>query len=288
MLTDEEPSSPKRRLWQVVRAVAFVWVGLTLFLALTQRSMMYFPTRLGAEEARRAAEHAGLSPWTAPSGETIGYVSAAAPDDPRPPASVLVIHGNAGHTLHRADYIPILRRAAPGFGLSVHLMEYPGYGAREGNPSQQSFLAAASEAVQALPPGQPAIILGESIGTGTACAMAAEHPDKISGLLLLTPFDSLVSVAQHHYPLLPVRWILRDTYPSADWLRTYRGRGAIVVAGRDEIVPAIFGRRLAEAYAGPKLLLEIPDADHNTLLHAMTPDDWRKALEFLLPGDAPR
>jgi pimeloyl-ACP methyl ester carboxylesterase len=189
--------------------------------------------------------------------------------------------------MHRADYARILRAAAPDRALSVYILEYPGYGARDGQPSQSDFLAAAGEAVSQIPDNIPLILLGESIGTGVASATAAAHPERIAGLLLLTPFDNLANVAQHHYPLLPVHWIMRDQYPSAEWLENYRGPVAIILAADDSIVPAKFGQKLHDAYGGPKKLIIADQADHNDLLHTLPPEQWRQAMAFLLSTSDP-
>lgn len=270
------------RLWQVIRIVILVWIGLLVFLAFAQRSMIYFPSKNDSATLEREAAAQGFEAWRNPAGETIGYRSIPAPDDPRPPAAILIIHGNAGYALHRADYAKILRAAAPERALSIYLLEYPGYGARLGSPSQSAFLAACKEAVARIPEDVPLLLLGESIGTGVASATAAAHPARIQGLLLLTPFDSLANVAQHHYPLLPVRWILRDQYPSEKWLESYRGPVAIVLAEDDTIVPAKFGRKLHDTYVGPKKLVIAARADHNDLLPALPASAWREALDFLL------
>ena len=288
MLPDPGDLGPARptaltRLWQVARVVLLVWFGLLAFLALTQRSMIYFPSKNNSATLEREAAAQGFEPWTNPAGETIGYRNLPAPDDPRPPAAILITHGNAGYALHRTDYATILRAAAPDHALSIYLLEYPGYGARSGTPSQPNFLAAANEALDNLPQDIPLILLGESIGTGVASAAASTHPDRIAGLLLLTPFDSLANVAQHHYPLLPVRWIMRDQYPSEKWLKNYRGRVAIILAEDDTIVPAKFGQKLHDTYAGPKKLIIATQADHNDLLHTLPPSAWQEALNFLLP-----
>jgi len=270
------------RLWQILRVVILVWLGLLAFLALSQRSMIYFPSKNNPATLEREAAAQGFTPWKNPSGETIGYYDLAASDDPRPRASILITHGNAGYALHRTDYATILRAAAPDHALSVYILEYPGYGARSGSPSQPAFLAAASEAIAQIPPNKPLILLGESIGTGVATATAAANPDRITGLLLLTPFDSLASVAQHHYPLLPVRWIMRDQYPSEDWLKKYNGPIAIILAEDDTIVPAKFGQKLHDTYTGPKKLIIADNADHNDLLHTLPSSAWQEALQFLL------
>lgn len=274
-------------LSRVLAVAILVWLGLLVFLALSQRSMIYYPSRNDAESLERDARVSGFQPWTNPAGQTIGYFSPAAPNDPRPPAAVLITHGNAGYAAHRADYAQILRDAASDRALSVYILEYPGYGSRPGQPSQTDFLGAADEAVSLIPIDLPLILLGESIGTGVASATAAAHPERVAGLLLLTPFDSLANVAQHHYPLLPVRWIMRDQYPSGEWLQNYRGPVAIVLAANDSIVPAKFGQTLYDNYQGPKKLFIAGQSDHNDLLHTLPPEQWRQAITFLLSAGKP-
>jgi pimeloyl-ACP methyl ester carboxylesterase len=195
----------------------------------------------------------------------------------------VVVHGNAGSAADRSYYVPLLRQAAPGHAITVRILEYPGYGARPGNPSQDAFITAAASAVEFLPKDEPVIVLGESIGSGVAAGLAARMPDRVAGLLMVTPFDSIAAVAQHHYPFIPVRWILRDQYPAAEWLRAYRGPAAFIVADHDDIVPAKFGRKLYESYTGPKLLLDVPSAGHNNVVGALDQNDWSRALSFVLP-----
>jgi len=273
---------PLAALSRVLGIAIIVWLGLLVFLALGQRLMIYYPSRNDAESLEREARAQEFEPWKNSAGQTIGYRSLSESGDPRPPAAILIAHGNAGYAMHRADYAQILRAAAPNHAVSVYILEYPGYGARAGEPSQQAFLAAAGEALAQIPRDVPLIILGESIGTGVASATAAAHPDRVKGLLLLTPFDSLASVAQHHYPLLPVRWIMRDQYPSEDWLKKYRGPVAIILAADDTIVPAKFGQKLHDTYDGPKKLIIADQADHNDLLHTLPASAWQEALNFLL------
>jgi len=284
VISSGEP--PPKSLLAVLSRVALVaiiaWLGLLAFLTLGQRSMLYYPSRNDNASLAREASSQGFEPWQNPSGETIGYRSLAASNDPRPPLAILISHGNASYAMHRADYAQLLRTAAPDRALSVYILEYPGYGARAGQPSQETFLAAAKEALAQIPTNIPVVLLGESIGTGVASATASAHPDRVAGLLLLTPFDNLASVAQHHYPLLPVRWIMRDQYPSEDWLKHYRGPVALILAADDTIVPAKFGQKLHDTYAGPKTLIIAEQADHNDLLHALPPSAWQEALNFLL------
>lgn len=284
MASNHKPRAPlaKPALSRVPGLFLAAGVGFLAVIFLFQRSMIYYPVREDSSVLERAASAQGLEPWRDPQGNIIGYRDLADPSDSRPPLAILIFHGNAGHALHRSFYSSLLRAAAPEHAVSIHILEYPGYGARLGKPSQGSLLAAANEALPLISTDSPAILLGESLGTGVACATAAANPERVAGLLLVTPFDSLANVARHHYPLLPVGWILRDTYPSAEWLESYPGPVVCLLAGMDSVVPARLGRALHEGHRGPKLLLEDELADHNDLVFSLPPDAWRQALDFLL------
>ena len=83
------------------------------------------------------------------------------------------------------------------------------------------------------------------------------------GLILRSPFTSLADVGRHHYPLLPVRLLLRDRFASVDSAHQLRSPVLVIAGGRDTVVPIEYTRRLYAAIPGPKTLVELPDADHN-------------------------
>jgi hypothetical protein len=73
--------------------------------------------------------------------------------------------------------------------------------------------------------------------------------------------------------------MLRDRFPSEDFLRTYPGPVAILLAGKDEIVPNQFGRRLFDDYKGRKKLWTSAEAGHNDLTEQPA-QWWREVMEF--------
>jgi uncharacterized protein len=199
-------------------------------------------------------------------------------------ARVLVLHGNAGSALDRVYYPAALLPR----GLTVALLEYPGYGARPGAPAEASLAAAAVEAVEELAAEgpEPVWLLGESLGSGVAARAARLRPDRVRGLILVTPFARLSDVARHHYPFLP-GFLLRDRWAPLDDLATFPGPTAVLVAGRDEVVGADEGRILFAGLSGAKRLWEQPQADHNDLdLRAQHPW-WDEVVAFLAGGAAP-
>jgi pimeloyl-ACP methyl ester carboxylesterase len=189
---------------------------------------------------------------------------------------ILITHGNAGSALDRiwlAEALNLSER------FDVYLLEYPGYGTRLGSPTQPRLYAAADQAIGLLAKGGPVYLLGESLGTGVAAYVAGTYPDDVAAVLLIAPFHNLSDVAQYHMPIFPAKWMLRDRFPSAEQLRNYHGRLAVLLDGQDTVIPARFGRGLFESYDGPKRLWEVPKGTHTAL-----PDQaeiwWREVVAF--------
>jgi fermentation-respiration switch protein FrsA (DUF1100 family) len=89
-------------------------------------------------------------------------------------------------------------------------------------------------------------------------------------------------VARYHFPWLPTGLLLRDRYDTAAHLAGYPGRVGIVVAGRDTIIPAPFGRLLYEALAaGRTRLWTLAGAGHNDWPERVGVDDWRQWAAYL-------
>jgi len=271
-----------RAALKVLRIAVLVYLGLAVVLAVGQRRYIYYPQRESEGRLRLMAKSSGLQPWIAENGETIGWRTPPVPEGQGSGRIVLVFHGNAGYSMHRTYFSDCLMGLPKGDIEAVYLFEYPGYGARSGEPSEKSIKDAASAAfnILARDGGSRIYLLGESLGGGAACYLAGAYPDRVAGVFLVTPFSSLVDVAKYHYPILPVSLLLRERYDNVAALKSYHGPLAVLVASHDEVVPARLGRRLYESYAGTKRLWEV-DSSHNTLLYDALADWWLAAWDFL-------
>jgi len=254
--------------------IALACIALVGGLAVFQDSQLYFPDRLPLASVVAEARREGLAPWP----DADAYRGLLA--EPKAPVrgTLLLFHGNAGDAGHRGWYAGMLNRQ----GVRVVLAEYPGYGPRAGKPGEASFVADAARTLALVRrqfPG-PLIVAGESLGAAVAAAVATDGD--ADALLLITPWDTLKNVAGHHYPWLPVGWLLRDRYDSVGNLAGYRGRVAVVVAERDGIVPARFGRALLATLSEPKRLWTIPAADHNDWWGRVDDVWWEAVTRFLL------
>lgn len=268
---------PKPNWWKpslrVLLTLAIIYILFALVAMCLQRRMIYFPTRLTPNQAEPAAAENGFLPWRNQAGQIIGWkLPASAPST----GAVLIVHGNAGCALDRGYLAKPVHDAAP---VDVFVLEYPGYGARAGSPSEQSLLAAAGEAFALLTNQARIYIVSESLGAGVAAYLAKTHSEQVSGLMLFMPYNKLASVAQAKMPFLPAGLLLWDRFDPEAWLKDYHGPVKIVLAGADEIIPTRFGRRLFDSYAGPKTLQIVPGAHHNDVA-AQPPEWWQETFSF--------
>jgi pimeloyl-ACP methyl ester carboxylesterase len=260
-------------------AVLWIAVACLVFLAaifLWQDRLLYFPARVPVERVTTDE----LRAW--PSAQEFRGLVAEPAGALR--GTAIVFHGNAGHAGHRAHYA----QALVPLGLRVILAEHPGYGPRSGALGEASLVADAEQTIALAHRqyGAPLLVIGESLGAAVAAAAAARQRVLIAGLLLITPWDRLARVGAHHYPWLPVRWMLRDDYDNVANLAAFDRPVIVAVAERDSVVPARFGTALHAALVGPKRLLVIAASEHNDWPERVDAAWWRAGIAFAL-GEKP-
>ena len=239
-------------------AAALCYLVVLLILRLSESRMLYVPggnrTLLDpppelALDVRRvtitASDGVRLAAWTMPLGEGSGYW-------------LLMCHGNAGNISEagRPHHYAGLR----GVGLSLLAFDYRGYGESEGAPTEDGLYRDADAAYRYLRdtigvPPERIIIFGHSLGSAVAVELASRVP--AAGLILDGALTSVVERAQELFPYAPVRWIAASRYPSIERVGDLALPKLFLHARGDEVIPLAHGRRLYEAAAPPKRLVEL-------------------------------
>ena len=247
-----------------------------------QRTMLYHPSSHMPSPAELAADR--IQFWPSGGSAYRGFIGTAPTGAVK--GTIVVFHGNAGNAADRAYYVNPLSV----LGYRVVLAEYPGYGARAGKPGEASFVRDARETVRLAYEryGKPVYLLGESLGCGVAAAVAGDAPSLIDGILLITPWDTLLSVAQEKFPWFPVRLFLSDAYDSVGNLKAFLGRIAVVGAENDRVIPIHHARALYDALPGPKRMWTIKGAGHNDWLDAIDLVWWREIIGFAAGSKGPK
>jgi hypothetical protein len=150
------------------------------------------------------------------------------------------------------------------------MVHYRGYGGSSGRPSEGALVSdalAVFDRVHAR--HRNVLVIGRSLGSGVAIQVAAARP--LERLVLVTPFDSLATLARGQFPVFPTGLLLVDRFDSVRYAPLIHAPTTLIAAGEDEIVPRRSTLALLEAFApGVANLATLPGKGHDTI--SMSPD----------------
>jgi uncharacterized protein len=240
-----------------------------------QYKLLYYPE--AAVPSKQSLSAINLLFWPSDSHDYRGFVSDS--DQSGYKGTVVIFHGNAGTAADRSYYVKALRP----LGYRVLLAEYPGYGARNGKLGELSFVNDARETLKLAfkQYGTPIYLLGESLGCGVVAAIVKDVPVPIDGIVLITPWDSLLSVAKEKFPLFPFSWLLKDKYDSIENLKNFQGRIAVIGAERDEIIPIRHADELYRSLSGSKRKWVLDGVGHNDWPMSVDGRWWHEVMGFI-------
>jgi pimeloyl-ACP methyl ester carboxylesterase len=148
----------------------------------------------------------------------------------------------------------------------VAVFHYRGYGPSTGTPSEAALLADAVTIYDALTEGarpRRCFAIGISLGSAVAAYLSKVRP--LAGILLVTPFDSVAAIAKETYFWLPVDLLLRNRFPTVEFMAGNRTPVAVIAAERDRVVRPERTRALVEKLSNLVFYQVLTDAAHNTL-----------------------
>ena len=164
--------------------------------------------------------------------------------------AILYFGGNAESMAKSAEYI-----AGQFPDFTVYLMDYRGYGFSTGEASEDALYSDALKLYDSVKKRHTGICIGgRSLGTAIATYVAANR--EVSKLALITPFDSIVNVAQGRYPIYPVALLLDDQFDSKSRVHLIKAKTFIVIAENDEVIPLQRTKELIKAFPAAQLEID--------------------------------
>ncbi|HWM92136.1 MAG TPA: alpha/beta fold hydrolase [Thermoanaerobaculia bacterium] len=265
-----------RKIVLIVLGILVAFLLIRMLDAFVRQSVYPAPP-FRVPPAPKPLEEVGLE---IPTGERI--VAWAHSDPALPPGrpAVAFFHGNGENlaTMQMAGLFDDLRR----LGIAWIAVDYPGYGRSSGQPSEEGLMATADAAVVWLRerhPDRPLVLCGWSLGAATAIGTAARYPEKVRGLIALSPWTSLPDVARIHFPGFMVKSMLKEKYDSLAAAKKVRVPALVIHGEQDNLIPAGQGKEVAAALAGQARWLPISSAGHNDLL--AQDEVWKEMGRFL-------
>lgn len=225
-----------------------------------QNKLLFFPKKFNADfDFKLSANDKELFLKT-PDGETINAIFATHPENKK---VVLYFHGN-GTSLDQWKNIAadFLSKAT-----NILMVDYRGYGKSTGTFSEQGFYNDAETAYQYLLANgyvdSTIFFYGRSLGSGVAVELAVKH--HVKGLILESPYTSVIDVAKKHHPYLLPQLVLHYNFNSISKASQLKIPVLIFHGMKDETIPVAQGEKLAAAIESKKQVVIIKDGDHANL-----------------------
>ena len=266
-------SWPRHVAIAIVGLLAAIYLVPLVWLTVEQRRIVFVTSPV-----RIAPGDAGLS-WAkevavrTSDGETlVGWFIPPTRDKP----FLIYLHGNADTLKARAARFKLLTED----GAGMLAIDWRGYGGSTGSPSQpglqQDALAAYDYAIAAGADPKRIVLVGESLGTGLAIWLAGER--QVAGVVLDSPYSSIVDIGAARYWMFPVRLVQRDPFPAIDWVKRVHVPIFAAAGADDRVVPLHFAQELMHAAGEPKTFVVVPGAGHVVLGR---PDVMKQAKAFI-------
>lgn len=227
-----------------------VYVLTVLYMFMAQRSYVYFPFEQDFDSCKGFAdaekiEHNGTRFYYKNNSDKL----------------IVYYHGNAGSACDR-DYI---KDEFEKDGYSYIFVEYAGYSNDTKKPSKDLLMLDArnvNDFLKTIEYSELALA-GESIGASlTLYHSSLASEDKV---LLLSPYYSAARIGQIHYPVFPIKLLMKDDYDNSEWINDLN-KITIIHGTADDIVPMRESKKLYDEISiDDKKFIEIKGAGHNTL-----------------------
>ena len=144
------------------------------------------------------------------------------------------------------------------------IIAWRGFSGNKGQPNENGLYKDAESAIKWLKMKgineENIILYGESLGTGVAVEVAQNK--KYAGVILESPFTSMVNMGKKYYPFFPVHFLLKDKFESHKKIKNISVPILIMHGEVDKIVPYDMGKKMYQLANEPKFFYSQEYGDH--------------------------
>ena len=234
-------------LYLTVTSVTLAYLIINLFIYFYQRNLLYNPSENNYLNDKINFNYKEIFIET---DKNIKLKSWFINKDLKEFKTVVFFHGNAGNLLNRVHKINELNK----LDINILLTSWRGFSGNKGKPSEKNLYYDAQQIIDWLKvqglDNKDIVLYGESLGTGVATELASKN--NFGGIILESPFTSMVDTAKIYYPYLPVNFLLKDRYDSKSKISDIKTPILIMHGKMDNIVPQKMGLELFEKANSPK------------------------------------
>ena len=237
-----------KKIREIMIYIITIYVVVGLFLYIFQRKLIYLPT----QKIPHRFEKIQLQNKNV----TLEIIVL----NPNKDEAIIYCGGNAEGVIYNAeDFLTTLP------SKTFYLLNYRGYGGSSGSPSEKGIYSDVVLLFDNIHKNHKKIhVMGRSLGTGVATYLASKR--SIEKMILISPYDSIKSIAQNRFPIYPIFLLLNDKYESIMRVSDIKAETLILIAENDKVIPKKHSIRLFNEFPPEQIIYKIIfDAGHNDI-----------------------
>ena len=237
----------RKNLLQLVLIIFFLYFFILVFLYFYQRNLLYHPNENNYSGDEISVDIKKVKIRTTDNIELLGWYHEKNLKDFK---TLIYFHGNAGSLENRIHKLNQFQD----MNINFLIIAWRGFSGNTGKPSEQGLYEDGKSAINSITEKKVheknIILYGESLGTGVATHLAQNK--SYAGIILETPFTSMIDAAKTFYPYIPVNLLLKDKFENYKKIKNINSPILVMHGEADQIVPFSMGKKIYKLANEPK------------------------------------
>ena len=232
---------------QFILTIFVIYFFVLVFLYFYQRNLLYHPNENNYSGDKISVDIEKVKIQTADNIKLLGWYHEKNLKDYK---TLVYFHGNAGsleNRIHKLNHFQDMN-------INFLIIAWRGFNGNKGKPSERGLYVDGKSAIDWLKKKgvdeKNLILYGESLGTGVATHLAQNK--NYAGVILETPFTSMVDAAKNFYPYIPINLLLKDKFENFKKVKNINTPILVMHGEVDQIVPFSMGKKIYEIANNPK------------------------------------
>ena len=243
-----------------ILALVFFYILLLSAVFLFQRNLLYHPSADNYLKDQIVKEPTEIEKVKITTSDKIDLIGWFYKKDLKQFKTILFFHGNAGSLENRTYKLNHFKN----LNVNFLIVAWRGFSGNEGKPNEMGLYEDAKSAVKWLSAKgikeQNIILYGESLGSGVAVEIAQNK--NYAGIILESPFTSMINMGKKYYPFFPIKLLLKDKFENNKKIKKVSIPVLILHGKDDKIVPFVMGKKMYELANQPKFFYPQEYGDH--------------------------
>ena len=241
-------------------ALILFYILLVIILFFFQRNLLYHPSVDSYLKDNLGTEPTQIEKVNITTEDKIDLIGWFYNKDLEKFKTIVFFHGNAGSLQNRTYKLNYFKD----LDVNFLIIAWRGFSGNKGKPNEMGLYEDARSALRWLNmkgiQDKNIILYGESLGTAVAIEIAQNR--KYAGVILESPFTSMVNMGKKYYPFFPVSFLLKDKFESNKKINKISIPILIMHGKVDKIVPYTMGKKMYELANQPKFFYSQEYGDH--------------------------